>query len=134
MKTKVLLIVLLVGMVCLGSSPSHRERMEMQKQRFEQDQILRSQRLERFAEKKQRKEDRVYRQRLLLLEARVAHLEHALTTKLSHTEVPSDLQEVFDAETIRRSNEGKAEVQRAVYSRVLEAVKSKPLSGEKSKR
>jgi len=129
MKTKVLLIVLLVGAVCLAvygrrAPLSHAEERARQKQRFEQDQILRQQRLEHYDEKRQSR----YLKRLKLLEARVTDLEHALATKVSHVGVPSDLQDVFDAEITRRSNKSKAEIQRAVHSRVLGAVK--PLSDE----
>jgi len=63
-----------------------------------------------------------FQKRLKLLEERVTRLEHALTTELSHVEVLPYWQDAFDAETTRRSNESKAEIQRAVHNRVLKAV------------
>ena len=142
MKTKTLslvaLVVVLIGGICLTgyarrNPPPYRDQTERQKQLFEQAQLLEQQRRDRFAEKQQqkldlqaekkrRKKENCLLQKLQLLEDRVTHLEHALTTELSHAGVLPDMQGAFDAETIRRSNESKAEIQRAVHNRVLKAV------------
>ena len=142
MKTKTLslvaLVVVLIGGICLDGyarryQPTWKEEDARQRQLFEQEQLLKQQRHDRFAEKQQqkldkgaekksRKKENYLLRKLQLLEERVTRLEHALTTELSHAGVLPDMQGAFDAETIRRSNESKAEIQRAVHNRVLKAV------------
>jgi len=141
MKTKtlslVVLVVALIGGICLTGyarryQPTWKEEDARQRQLFEQEQLLEQQRRDRFAEKQQqklelraekkhRKKEQDLLQKLQLLEERVTHLEHALTTELSHTGVLPDMQGAFDAETTRRSNESTVEIRKAVRSRGLKA-------------
>ncbi len=143
MKTKtqllVILILMLIGGICLARygtqrRPSYSDKTRRQQQEFEQDKELRQERDERHASARQEKLDRReawakhrgketnYSRRIKLLEERVAHLEHALTTELSQLGVLPDMQDAFNAETISRSNESTAEIRRAVRTRVLQAI------------
>jgi len=135
MKTKVLLLmVLLIGITCLVvygriRPPSYEEQRRMQKQRFEQEQEyqrqIQSRRQSRSNERKQRQEG-VSSNRLTQLEVRVANLEHALITQLTHRAMVSpSLKSVLDNETILRSRTGKAEVERVVHTRIAKTVESR---------
>ncbi len=171
MKTKALLLALLVGLACLAglsganhpdesqpfserlysfteaewqaAYPNEQARVQLQQSyRWTQERIrafwrenterkrqalvawqnTQRQHMELLNEAKWERKQLPRRPTLAQLEARVTNLEHALAAKLSHTGVPSHLHVLFDAKEIRQLAQSKAEIQRAVHNRILNAV------------
>ncbi len=128
MKTKIVLLVVLVlslaGVVGYGRRelPSYEEQRKMQKQLHEQWQAEQNRRQSRFGERKRRGEG-ISSSRLVQLEARVAHLEYILVTQLEHPESASaTLKGVLNTEATRQSRASKKAVQRLVRERIVKTV------------